>query len=646
MKTTNKILFITFCAIFLLFGTISVKAEELENSDLETTKVEVVLNENQEAKSSETEVEVSSKENIASNEEQETQLMNITEASDSTETITPESTTPTKSIIVDQNADVIEGKSYKDVQSAIDYIASQEDSTGWAITVEAGTYERFNVEGTDSLTITGEDGAIVNVLNGSSLKRNKYKTESTNGILINSANVIIEGLTFNMGDKTARWSAAAIEATDSGDTSMERANGLIIKNNTFNGNNNIGNGVFCDNGVTTLTITGNTFNNVNQGLYLEDYYKDTTLNISIDGNTYNDCAYAVHLSYDNNAKRSDKDGNVVKFTNNKVNGSDELRNKVIIQDSCAANGKSADVTIENNILNHAAIGTVNLENNGSLTSSPLDSNTYVTDSYYVDAIEPGNIDYYSTFKAPESEGYGEWYLTGKETEDIKNYFKDEAIANKAIEYINKAIDEANKRQDGILSITGLSEDMLIPTFTWFKNAIYYRNINGSLALTKEVEGSENTDEFSFIIKLENNTDNSYKTAFLEGKRTLVAKITNSDGKTVDTKVTFTDGVANIKLNAGETIIIMGIPADVNYATTEKNSSNYELESFKNATGKIVEKETINSTFVNKYISNEGIGETSGEITPPNTGVETSSNSSLLVMLLMLVSLVKFILIRD
>ena len=448
-----------------------------------------------------------------------------------------------------------------------------------------------------------------------------------------------------MGDKTARWSAAAIEATDSGDTSMERANGLIIKNNTFNGNNNIGNGVFCDNGVTTLTITGNTFNNVNQGLYLEDY-KDTTLNISIDGNTYNDCAYAVHLSYDNNANKSDKDGNVVKFTNNKVNGSDELRNKVIIQDSCAANGKSADVTIENNILNHAAIGTVNLENNGSLTSSPLDSNTYVTDSYYVDAIEPGNIDYYSTFKAPESEGYGEWYLTGKETEDIKNYFKDEAIANKAIEYINKAIDEANKRQDGILSITGLSEDMLIPTFTWFKNAIYYRNINGSLALTKEVEGSENTDEFSFIIKLENNTDNSYKTAFLEGKRTLVAKITNSDGKTVDTKVTFTDGVANIKLNAGETIIIMGIPADVNYAITEKNSSNYELESFKNATGKIVEKETINSTFVNKYISNEGIGETSGEITPPNTGVETSSNSSLLVMLLMLVSLVKFILIRD
>lgn len=101
MKTTNRILFITFCAIFLLFGTISVKAEELENSDLETTKVEVVLNENQEAKSSETEVEVSSKENIASNEEQETQLMNITEASDSTETITPESTTPTKSIIVD-----------------------------------------------------------------------------------------------------------------------------------------------------------------------------------------------------------------------------------------------------------------------------------------------------------------------------------------------------------------------------------------------------------------------------------------------------------------------------------------------------------------------------------------------------------------
>ena len=51
------------------------------------------------------------------------------------------------------------------------------------------------------------------------------------------------------------------------------------------------------------------------------------------------------------------------------------------------------------------------------------------------------------------------------------------------------------------------------------------------------------------------------------------------------------------------------------------------------------------SIINTYIK-PAIGETSGEITPPNTGVETSSNSSLLVMLLMLVSLVKFILIRD
>ena len=49
--------------------------------------------------------------------------------------------------------------------------------------------------------------------------------------------------------------------------------------------------------------------------------------------------------------------------------------------------------------------------------------------------------------------------------------------------------------------------------------------------------------------------------------------------------------------------------------------------------------------INTYIK-PAIGETSGEITPPNTGVETSNNNSLIIMLLILVSSFRFVLLKD
>ena len=49
--------------------------------------------------------------------------------------------------------------------------------------------------------------------------------------------------------------------------------------------------------------------------------------------------------------------------------------------------------------------------------------------------------------------------------------------------------------------------------------------------------------------------------------------------------------------------------------------------------------------INTYIK-PAIGETSGEITPPNTGVETSNNNSLIIILLILVSSFRFVLIKD
>ena len=142
-------------------------------------------------------------------------------------------------------------------------------------------------------------------------------------------------------------------------------------------------------------------------------------------------------------------GGVLEISGNTVSGTDALRTKVIVQQN-AANTLKAD--IKNNRFENVVIGLVNLRGEGETVSEPLEANTLGKNCFYVEAIEPGTIDFYSTYRAPQS-GNGHWELTGIDDFEV----------------------DWGKNPDGTktLSLTGIDENNLIKTFTWFKDGIYW-----------------------------------------------------------------------------------------------------------------------------------------------------------------------------
>lgn len=504
-----------------------------------------------------------------------------------------------KTITVDPKAEVVEGQAYNDIQSAINYLRSLGDEKageltdgpedGWTIDVKAGNYGRFNViNGVDYLTIKSSEGAVINVLDGSEIPeikitytksdgktatiKSNQTTRINSGVAVNASNLTLDGLTFNMGTTKKSWQASAVEATN-GDTAMERANGLSVTGCTFNGNGT-GNGVFADNGLTTYTLTKNTFNNLDQGTYMEDYVA-VPLSVKVTGNTYNSCAFAYHGSYDNNVNKEPMKGSLV-FTGNTVTGTDTLRNKVIIQDS--SDHGSTVVDISGNTLTNALIGTVNLDtdNDGvdDLTPDPFTANTYGESSYYVKAHEPGSIDYYSTYQAPEG-SVGYWDITGIDETD----WTDEQKAA-----VTAAVDKANAEQSTVLSITGIDSKNLIHTFTWFKNAVYWRSYSsGSLTVSKEVKGKDTDQSFNFKLTL-------------EGKTAHGEDLSNTTQKYGD--LTFTNGSAEFSLKNGQRVLVKGLPDGVTYKAEELNvPSDYTMTS-KNSEGTVEAGKDQAAEFVN------------------------------------------------
>ena len=80
----------------------------------------------------------------------------------------------------------------------------------------------------------------------------------------------------------------------------------------------------------------------------------------------------------------------------------------MIQDQ--TNTGAIKVDIKENTLNNAVVGLVNLREDGETVSPVLPSNTFENGSFYVEAVEPGTIDFYTSYQAPNEEGY--WKLTG------------------------------------------------------------------------------------------------------------------------------------------------------------------------------------------------------------------------------------------
>lgn len=151
---------------------------------------------------------------------------------------------------------------------------------------------------------------------------------------------------------------------------------------------------------------------------------------------------------------------------NTVTGTESLRCKIVIQDQTNTGALKADV--KNNTLTNAIVGLVNLRESGETVSPVLDSNTFGDGSFYVEAVEPGTIDFYTSYQVPEnSQGY--WKLTGVDDLDVdwgKN--PDGSTA-----YATEKIIEANRTGSHTLNFTGIDENNLIKTFTWFKDAIYW-----------------------------------------------------------------------------------------------------------------------------------------------------------------------------
>ena len=125
------------------------------------------------------------------------------------------------------------------------------------------------------------------------------------------------------------------------------------------------------------------------------------------------------------------------------------------------------VNVQGNTLSNALVGLVNLTgsdwNADWNQSDVLTSNTFDLNSFYVEAIEPGTIDYYTTYQAP-SGAVGYWTTSLVANGDI---------TQDQVDYVKQLIAQANAEGSTTLSITNIPEGDLIKTFTYFKDGIYW-----------------------------------------------------------------------------------------------------------------------------------------------------------------------------
>lgn len=328
-----------------------------------------------------------------------------------------------------------------------------------------GTYSRFTVlDDLNDLKVKASDGAeaVVEVCNNSDVPvPTSGSFPDTAGVSIRNAdNVILDGLTFNMGNQTDPWYAAAVSNySESG----LKGDNFTVCNCTFNGGGAGNAGVFVNSGTTMFNVRNCKFSNIMKEAI--GMYGDGTLlaNASVTANTFTNCSFAIHGYYGGTGECG-----VLTFADNTVTGGNTY-SKIVIQDQINSGAIKADV--HGNTLTNAIVGLVNLRENGESVSPVLGSNTFNYNSFYVEAIEPGNINFYSSYQAPGDEK-GRWELTGKE--DFEVDWGENPDGTKA--YIEDIIKKANEKGERELHLTGIDSDNLVKTFTWFKDGIYWRTL--------------------------------------------------------------------------------------------------------------------------------------------------------------------------
>lgn len=366
-----------------------------------------------------------------------------------------------KLLTVDAAATEEKGKLYPDVQSAINYIESQADKTEWTITLKTGEYARFTVlTGLDGLTIQAEAGADVKIKVCDESKapvKASGAYPDTGGISIRKADrVCMKGLSFIMGDQKNPWLCAAVSNYAK---SGEKGNGFTVSGCKFIGTDS-NKGVFADAGTDTFYIKQCDFQGLEEAIYISG---DGTVLASaeVSNNKFTGCGFAVQGSYGGDQGNA----GVLKFTNNTLKGG-ETYCKAVLQDE--ENTAALKVDVRDNVLENALIGLVNLREQGETISDVLTSNTFGKNSFYVEAIEPGTIEFYTAYQAPQ-DANGHWQLTGKDDFDVDWGENPGGSTAKIQDLVTKAYENHDKT----LKITGIDENNLIKTFTWFNDGIYW-----------------------------------------------------------------------------------------------------------------------------------------------------------------------------
>lgn len=446
------------------------------------------------------------------------------------------------------------------IQDAINYIAEESAvKTGWTITVGSGTYNRFSITNIDDLTIEGTDRNNVVIETLTEAAANNLI--DAGGINAFGSNITIRNMTITAGSAESGSFTAAVN-NHNGNTGGAK-HSLTVDNCTFKGSG-VGDAVLID--APTFVVTNCEISGFKQAI---EFFGDSFVatGCKVENNVISNCSFALHGYYGGA-------GGSMSVISNVITGTEELRCKVVLQDYLNAGALKAD--IRNNTLTQAVVGLVNMREAGETVSDVLSSNTMNAGSFYVEAVEPGTIDFFTSYKAPEN-GPGYWQIVNLSDSPY-------------IDEINEALKNANSTHDRVLSITGISEDQLIPTFTEFKDGLYWHSLSedeiGKLTVTKKVEGTETDEEFTFKITLDDKTINSDTSKNEDGT------INSYHGDMV-----FVDGVATITLKAGESKTAEYLPAGVGYTVTEVESNGY-VTSSENAVGEIVGNDTVTVTFTN------------------------------------------------
>ncbi len=302
------------------------------------------------------------------------------EAGDSHENDESTVTDSGKSLLVDEDATVVTGSTYKTIQAAIDYISEQDDKDGWTINIKSGTYTYFTVnQYISNLTIAGENGATVDC--------------STGSIQLMGDTITLEGITFTASGTA--WSVPVIKDALS-NAGLYYDSMVTIENCVFTGKN-----AGCALWICRLnaTVQNCTFDGFSYAIEIINETstaakidtETTTGTIAINGNTVTNCDFFIHYGV--------RSGITLVVTDNYVVGSEEK----VCASLFAWEGES--ITVTGNTFVYAAFGLQNAIN-GVSAKDFLDTNTfiysYTADDYYNYSTK---ADYSVTYYAPKQAGY-------------------------------------------------------------------------------------------------------------------------------------------------------------------------------------------------------------------------------------------------